>query len=224
MWYIICDALRDLAWKISILCALPHLTRSQWWLRRFVPGLLTLSLVIGVMWSMGDMAFRTGASYCKSGPSLVWCPWTFCRWIYNVYDFTRDPTWPPPWGVMRIYGWELLAVCNHLDKSCDHKYYNGDIMFLIGRVTSSKHMFKGHVYLWVETPHGESPPCLVWWLLVWCMSLDLQQHVIERSVNFVSASSLWYVTTLPSLVVIGIAVVEIWCFCLSRDQARQQGD
>ena len=43
-----------------------------------------------------------------------------------------------------------------------------EILFLIGQVTSYKHMFKGHVNSCVETPHGESPPCLVWWLLVWC--------------------------------------------------------
>ena len=43
-----------------------------------------------------------------------------------------------------------------------------EILFLIGHVTSYKHMLKGHVNLCVETPHGESPPCLVWWLLVWC--------------------------------------------------------
>ena len=118
-----------------------------------------------IMWSMGHMAFRIGASFCKSAPCLMWCPWTFCRWRYNTYNFTRNPTWTPPWGVMRIYGWELLAVCHHLD----HKYFDaGYIMFLIGHVTSYKHMFKGHVNLCVETPHGESPPCLVWWLLVWC--------------------------------------------------------
>ena len=43
-----------------------------------------------------------------------------------------------------------------------------EILFLIGHVTSQKHMFKGHVNLWVVTSHGESPSCLVWWLLVWC--------------------------------------------------------
>ena len=45
---------------------------------------------------------------------------------------------------MRIYGWELLAVCHHPDKSCDYKYCDsGDIMFLICHVTSLEHMFIG---------------------------------------------------------------------------------
>ena len=37
----------------------------------------------------------------------------------------------------------------------------------------------------------------------------LQNDVIEGSSNFMSGSSSWYVTTLPSLVSIGILVVEI---------------
>ena len=36
-------------------------------------------------------------------------------------------------------------------------------------------------------------------------------HVIEGLCNFMSGSSSFYVTTLPSLVVLGVAVVEI-CF------------
>ena len=36
-----------------------------------------------------------------------------------------------------------------------------------------------------------------------------QNNVIKGSSNFLSRSSSWYVTTLPSLVVIGIVVVEI---------------
>ena len=45
---------------------------------------------------------------------------------------------------MKTYGWELLAVYNHPDKSGDHKYCDsGDIIFLIFQVTSREHMFKG---------------------------------------------------------------------------------
>ena len=39
--------------------------------------------------------------------------------------------------------------------------------------------------------------------------VTLQNHVIEGSTNFMSGSSSWYITTLPSLVVIGIVVREI---------------
>ena len=39
---------------------------------------------------------------------------------------------------MGISGWELLEVCHHPDKSCDHKHCDcGD-----SHVTSSEHMFK----------------------------------------------------------------------------------
>ena len=36
-----------------------------------------------------------------------------------------------------------------------------------------------------------------------------QNHVIEGSDNFMSGSSSWYLTTLPSLIAIGIVLVEI---------------
>ena len=38
-----------------------------------------------------------------------------------------------------------------------------------------------------------------------------QNHKIGRTNNFMSKRSLWYVTTLPSLVAIGIVIAEI-CF------------
>ena len=40
-----------------------------------------------------------------------------------------------------------------------------------------------------------------------------QNHVIEQSSNFMSASSSWYVTTLLSLVPIGIVEVEMFLVC-----------
>ena len=39
--------------------------------------------------------------------------------------------------------------------------------------------------------------------------VTLQNYVIEGSVNFVSGSSSWYITTLPSLVATGIVAVQI---------------
>ena len=36
-----------------------------------------------------------------------------------------------------------------------------------------------------------------------------QNHMIEGSNKFMSGSSSWYVTTLPSLIAIGIVLVEI---------------
>ena len=45
---------------------------------------------------------------------------------------------------MQIYGWELLVICHHPHKSCDHKHSDsGDTMFLICNGTSHEHMFKG---------------------------------------------------------------------------------
>ena len=43
---------------------------------------------------------------------------------------------------MRIYGWELLAVCHH-PKSRDHKHCDSGGMFLICHVSSREHILKG---------------------------------------------------------------------------------
>ena len=70
----------------------------------------------------------------------------------------------------------------------------------------------------VEASHDKSPPCLVWCPWVFCKwrynvicHVVSQYHLIEESCNFVGAKSLQNVTTLTSLVVTRIMVVEI-CF------------
>ena len=40
-----------------------------------------------------------------------------------------------------------------------------------------------------------------------------QKYVTEGSSNFMAGSSSWYVATLPTLVAIGIAVVEMFLVC-----------
>ena len=42
-----------------------------------------------------------------------------------------------------MHGRELLKVCHHLGKSCEHKHYDSEDMFLICHMTSRKHMFQG---------------------------------------------------------------------------------
>ena len=45
---------------------------------------------------------------------------------------------------MQISGLELLKIRHHLNKSCEHKHYDGgDIVLLISQVTSREYMFKG---------------------------------------------------------------------------------
>ena len=40
-------------------------------------------------------------------------------------------------------------------------------------------------------------------------NVTLQNHMIQGSRNFISASSSWYIITLPDLMAIGIVIVEI---------------
>ena len=57
--------------------------------------------------------------------------------------------------------------------------------------------------------------------------LTQQNHVIEGSSNFVKESFLWYVTTLPNLVAIGIVVTDkvffsLWVFFHEHSQFTEQ--
>ena len=83
-----------------------------------------------VTW-LKNVALRIGASHWKSAPCLVWCSWVICRCRYNVFNLSPDLKYPHHSGVMRIHGWELLAICHHSDKSCNHKLCNNWDMFLI---------------------------------------------------------------------------------------------
>ena len=116
---------------------------------------------------------------------------------------------------MRIYGWELFAVCHHHDKSCNHKYYDSGNMFLIHHETSREHMFKG-LCEFIGGSFSRRVTTLPYLIAIDLMQLGIkyliypvisQKHVIESSCSFMSRSSSWYVTTLPNLMVIG--VVEI---------------
>ena len=101
-------------------------------------------------------------------------------------------------------------LCHYADKSCDHKYCDGGDIFLICHVTSREHMFKGFCEF-MGTMFGRHWSITIGDMNYLTCHVTFQNHVIEGSSNFMSGSSSWYITTLPSLVAIGIAVVEI-CF------------
>ena len=116
---------------IMLLVIIIVLTKSRWWLKCLLaelpPRSYTLShLLAKVLWSNGNLSITMGATYCKSAPFLIWSPWIFFTWRYNVFNLSFDFTWPrhwwpSHWGVMQIYRWSLLAVCYHLDNSCHRK-------------------------------------------------------------------------------------------------------
>ena len=56
-----------------------------------------------------------------------------------------------------MYGRELLTVCHHPGKFCEHRHCDsGDIVFLICHVISREHTFKGLCEFRVEEPLMES--------------------------------------------------------------------
>ena len=208
-------------------------TRRWWRLKRLCPEPPPISLVIVkckffklssglalVTPLRSHMVLSIGASYCNSAPCLVWCPIVFCRWEYDVFTLSRDLIWPPHWGSCELMGgWDLLALCLHPDKPCDHKQCDcGDVTFLICHMTSRVHMFKGLCEFMGGSPSRRvtTLPCLApghWssasggWRYLICHVIS-QDHLIERSSNFMSESSSWYITFFPRLVPIGIVVLE----------------
>ena len=111
-----------------------------------LPSLLAMNLMKveiqifqTVTWPhLGDLTKGSclGASYNKSAPCLVWCSYIFCRWIY-VFYLSRDPTRPLHWGVMYIYGWELLLACHHLDQNHESFKYVLPLKNWVNWITSS---------------------------------------------------------------------------------------
>ena len=110
-------------------------------------------------------------SHCKSAPCLVSCLRVFCRWFfwYNVFNLSRDLSWPLHCGVMPIYGCEHLVVYDQPSKSCGHKHCDiASIIFSICHVIFRENVFKGLCQFMVDPPRRELPPCHVWWALAQC--------------------------------------------------------
>ena len=108
---------------------------------------------------------------------------------------------------------------NYADMSRDHKHCDGaDIVFLVCYVTFREHMFKG-LFGFIEWKPVTLSHHLAMFVDRWSSGseytkyltchMTLQNHVIEGSSNFMSGSSSLYITTLPSLLAIGIIVVDI---------------
>ena len=104
-----------------------------------LPGNLML-----VTWSEGHVASRVGASQVKSAPCLVKCLWVFRKWRY-VFNLSCNLTWPRHCEVFQIYGWELLEVCHHCVKSCDHRHCDSGYIFLIVTWHHRDTCLKGYV-------------------------------------------------------------------------------
>ena len=148
----------------------------------------------------GHVVLRVEASHSKSALYLVRYAWVFCNWKCNVFSLSLDLTRLPHWGVMLIYGWELLALNHHSDELGDHKHCDSGDKILIFHGTHMTHVYR---VLWNY-----------WWKAVtvshnlamfgdnsasggtkyWVCHMTSKNHLIERSCNY------WlYVTTLPTL-------------------------
>ena len=85
-------------------------------------------------------------------------------------------------------------VCNHPNRSCDHRFCNGgNITFLISHVTSYEQMFKGLCEFTGESHH------LAIFGAHWSSAMEiLMSHDLTKpgSYNFISENSSWYITTM----------------------------
>ena len=132
----------------------------------------------------------------------------------NIFNLSRYLVWPPHGMVMRNSGSKLLEVCHQPGKSCDHKHWDSqDIMFLIC------HLFKGLCEVMGGNFLRRVPtlPCLVAIGLMQVKILNILLKWPQKSMWLKDQVSWWVsafhdVSTLPSLVVIGIVVAGRKCF------------
>ena len=101
-------------------------------------------------WSKSHMALRTEVSHCMSAHFLLWCSRVFCRWRYNVFNLPLDLT-------------------NLWSRSCENKQCEErDTIFLICHASIRENMFKVLSEFIRGNLHRQSPPCHIWWPLVYC--------------------------------------------------------
>ena len=173
-----------------------------------MPSDLTL-----VMWSKGHMALRNGASDCISSTlsTLVSTGITRGDVIYLTCHATSyDHLTEWLWEILVL----LLEVCHQPGKSCDHKHWDSqDIMFLIC------HLFKGLCEVMGGNFLRRVPtlPCLVAIGLMQVKILSILLKWPQKSMWLKDQVNWWVsafhdVSTLPSLVVIGIVVAGRKCF------------
>ena len=132
----------------------------------------------------------------------------------NIFNLSRYLVWPPHGMVMRNSGSKLLEVCHQPGKSCDHKHWDSqDIMFLIC------HLFKGLCEVMGGNFLRRVPtlPCLVAIGLMQVKILSILLKWPQKSMWLKDQVNWWVsafhdVSTLPSLVVIGIVVAGRKCF------------
>ena len=98
---------------------------------------------------------------------------------------SRDITRPPHRGAIRIYGWELLAVCHHPDKFGHHMHCNSGDMYLLCHVTSQDHIIGGSSDLMDESPHGKLSTCHCGGRDFFNLLLDLTRPRGKKACDFI---------------------------------------
>ena len=115
--------------------------------------------------------------------------------------------------------WELLTVCHHHGKSCEHRHCNGGIMvFLICHVASCEHVYRLCEFIgWKPLIDSHHLPIFGGHLCNASGNLNYlicratsQNHMTEGPGNYLIRSSLCYFTPLGSLVAIDIVVVGMF--------------
>ena len=159
-----------------------------------------------VTWSQSHIVLRMGASHCKSAPCLVWCSWVFCRQRYNVFKLS--------WEFMDESSlWYVTALTSLVTISI--VVVEVQSFWLVKRPLV-KPMFKW-LYKWkpLAVSHHFAMFGEYWSnssgdIKYFVCHLTAQNPVIEGSSNFMSWNSSQYVTTLLSLVTIGIVAIEMF--------------
>ena len=65
---------------------------------------------------------------------------------------SNDLTWTTHWGVMWVYGWELLVACHHPDKFCNHKYCDSGDVFNLSCDLLWAHVWRVNGFFYGQNP------------------------------------------------------------------------
>ena len=144
-------------------------------------------------WSKTQLTLRFKASPGKSPPCLVWCPWVFYKWKYNIYLIdhvaSQDHVIKGSCGFIKVAFNDISPPW----QDCDWRFY---VFVSWHYVTTS---LKVCMNLWMEGPYllinhhlamfGGHWSSASWDIIYLVCHVISQEHVIEGSCDLLNGTS-----------------------------------
>ena len=149
-------------------------------------------------------------------PSLVTIGTLY--WRYISFILSRDFTRPRYQSIIWLSGLEPLKISHHLTKFGGHRHCGSGDIVLFCHAISQDHGIK-QSYDFIDRSPSKQVTILQFGfcsysgsgvVMILVSHVVSQGHLIKGSCDFMSGSTSCSVITLPSLVALGIVVVEMW--------------